>query len=208
MPQDLPADVRLPRPHALEEGLARSGRKWGELKIQAGCQVHLTHDVKAALDAQKPFVALYVGGMGSREKNFYNQLVRRYGFDDAAQEIQDLYLEGKKDEAMAAIPDDLIDTAMLVLRPEVAALSMSGSSVIVAVNALMLKRLRLPAPLEPSGGRLYFDGRPASFARSRSRRASPWRTTSASTGRARLAGRSGYRRDRENGPDPDRHRRA
>jgi alkanesulfonate monooxygenase SsuD/methylene tetrahydromethanopterin reductase-like flavin-dependent oxidoreductase (luciferase family) len=47
--------------------------------------------------------------MGSREKNFYNALVRRYGFDDAAQEIQDLYLDGKKDEAAAAIPPELID---------------------------------------------------------------------------------------------------
>ncbi len=57
----------------------------------------------------RPFVALYVGGMGSREKNFYNALVRRYGFEDAAQEIQDLYLDGKKEEAAAAIPPELID---------------------------------------------------------------------------------------------------
>ena len=51
------------------------------------------------------FFALYVGGMGSREKNFYNQLVRRYGFEAAAQEVQDLYLAGRKDEAAAALPD-------------------------------------------------------------------------------------------------------
>jgi alkanesulfonate monooxygenase SsuD/methylene tetrahydromethanopterin reductase-like flavin-dependent oxidoreductase (luciferase family) len=60
------------------------------------------------------FIALYVGGMGSRDRNFYNQLVCRYGFEDAAKEIQDLYLEGKKDEAAAAVPAELIDTITLV----------------------------------------------------------------------------------------------
>ena len=59
------------------------------------------------------FIALYVGGMGSREKNFHNQLVVRYGFEDAAREIQDLYLDGKKDEAAAALPADLIDLTAL-----------------------------------------------------------------------------------------------
>ena len=52
----------------------------------------------------RPFLALYVGGMGSREQNFYNQLVQRYGFEDAAREVQDLYLEGRKEEAAAALP--------------------------------------------------------------------------------------------------------
>jgi hypothetical protein len=52
--------------------------------------------------------------MGSRKKNFYNALVRRYGFDDAAQEVQDLYLDGKKDEAAAALPAELIDTVAIV----------------------------------------------------------------------------------------------
>ena len=61
----------------------------------------------------RPFIALYVGGMGSREQNFYNNLVQRYGFEQEAKEIQDLYLEGKREEAMAAIPDELIDTVSL-----------------------------------------------------------------------------------------------
>ena len=61
----------------------------------------------------RPFIALYVGGMGSRKQNFYNQLVCRYGFEAEAQTIQDLYLEGKREEAMAAIPDALIDTVSL-----------------------------------------------------------------------------------------------
>ena len=57
----------------------------------------------------RPMLALYVGGMGSRDKNFYNQLVQRYGFEDAAKKVQDLYLDGKKDEAAAALPAELID---------------------------------------------------------------------------------------------------
>jgi hypothetical protein len=58
-------------------------------------------------------LALYVGGMGSRKQNFYNQLVQRYGFEDAARGVQDLYLEGKKDEAASAIPPELIDLVSL-----------------------------------------------------------------------------------------------
>ncbi len=66
----------------------------------------------------RPFLALYIGGMGSRDKNFYNQLVGRYGFEDAAKRVQDLYLDGKKDEAAAAIPDELIDMVSLVGPPD------------------------------------------------------------------------------------------
>jgi hypothetical protein len=61
----------------------------------------------------RPILALYIGGMGSRKQNFYNQLVQRYGFEAAAQEVQDLYLEGKKAEAGEALPDELIDTVTL-----------------------------------------------------------------------------------------------
>ena len=93
----------------LEEGAARSGRSLDGFDIAPTVQVSIDDDVDRARDVMRPFVALYVGGMGSREKNFYNALVRRYGFDDAAQEIQDLYLDGKKDEAAAAIPAELID---------------------------------------------------------------------------------------------------
>ena len=93
----------------LEEGAARSGRSLDGFDIAPTVQVSIDDDVDRARDAMRPFVALYVGGMGSRERNFYNALVRRYGFEDAAQEIQDLYLDGKKEEAAAAIPAELID---------------------------------------------------------------------------------------------------
>ena len=75
--------------------------------------VFVTDDEEKARDAQRPYLALYVGGMGSRERNFYNQLVQRYGFEDAAREVQDLYLSGKREEAAAALPAELIDTVTL-----------------------------------------------------------------------------------------------
>jgi alkanesulfonate monooxygenase SsuD/methylene tetrahydromethanopterin reductase-like flavin-dependent oxidoreductase (luciferase family) len=75
--------------------------------------VRIDDDIDAARDAMRGYVGLYVGGMGSREKNFYNALACSYGFADAAREIQDLFLEGKKEEAMAAIPPGLIDATCL-----------------------------------------------------------------------------------------------
>ena len=80
--------------------------------------VFITDDLEGARDAMRPFIALYVGGMGSREQNFYNQLVQRYGFEDAARKVQDLYLEGKREEAMAALPDELIDMVALAGPPD------------------------------------------------------------------------------------------
>ena len=68
----------------------------------------------AARDLTRPFVGLYVGGMGSKKQNFYNQLMRRYGFEEDAEKVQDLYLAGKKEEAAAALPTDLIDLVSLV----------------------------------------------------------------------------------------------
>src|SRR3954452_14198792 len=94
----------------LEEGAQRAGRSLdGNFDIAPSVQVFISDDLEKARDALRPFIALYVGGMGSRKQNFYNQLVQRYGFEDAAREVQDLYLEGKKDEAAAALPGELID---------------------------------------------------------------------------------------------------
>jgi F420-dependent oxidoreductase-like protein len=98
----------------LDEGLARAGRTWGDLAIQASCPVNLTHDVKAALDAQKPFVALYVGGMGARSKNFHREMMARRGYPEAAARIQELFLAGRRDEAIAAVPDEYVDQAALI----------------------------------------------------------------------------------------------
>jgi F420-dependent oxidoreductase-like protein len=99
----------------LEEGAARNGGSLSEsFDIAPNVQVVIDDDVDRARDMLRYFIALYVGGMGSRERNFYNLLVQRYGFEEAAKEIQDLYLDGKKDEAAAAIPAELIDLVALV----------------------------------------------------------------------------------------------
>jgi F420-dependent oxidoreductase-like protein len=98
----------------LEEGAARSGRTLDDFDIAPTVSICIADDVDRARDSMRQYLALYIGGMGSRERNFYNALVCRYGFEDAAKEIQDLYLEGKKDEAAAAIPPELIDTITLV----------------------------------------------------------------------------------------------
>ncbi|WP_205698067.1 LLM class F420-dependent oxidoreductase [Conexibacter sp. SYSU D00693] len=98
----------------LEEGAAKVGRSLDGFDIAPTVQVRITDDQAGARDLARPFLALYVGGMGSRDKNFYNQLVQRYGFEAAAKEVQDLYLEGRKDEAAAALPDELIDLVSLV----------------------------------------------------------------------------------------------
>jgi F420-dependent oxidoreductase-like protein len=105
----------------LEEGFARAGNGKGfdDFDIAPTVNVFVTDDVESARDAMRPYVALYVGGMGSRKANFYNQLVQRYGFEDAAREVQDLYLEGKKEEAMAALPGELIDHISLCGPPGV-----------------------------------------------------------------------------------------
>jgi hypothetical protein len=70
-------------------------------------------DVKGFRDFARPMVALYVGGMGAKGRNFYNDLVCRYGFEKEAAEIQDLYLDGKKDEAAALVPDDLLEATTM-----------------------------------------------------------------------------------------------
>jgi F420-dependent oxidoreductase-like protein len=97
----------------LEEGRAKAGKTLEGFEMAPSVNVLISDDVEAARNAMRPILALYVGGMGSRDKNFYNQLMQRYGFEAAAKEVQDLYLEGKKDEAAAALPDELIDTTTL-----------------------------------------------------------------------------------------------
>ena len=82
--------------------------------VAPSVQVVVTDDLETGRDWVRPILALYVGGMGSRGQNFYNRLVRRYGYEDAAERIQGLYLEGKQREAIAAVPDELVDDVALV----------------------------------------------------------------------------------------------
>jgi alkanesulfonate monooxygenase SsuD/methylene tetrahydromethanopterin reductase-like flavin-dependent oxidoreductase (luciferase family) len=98
---------------SLRAGWERGGRSPESFDIAPTVTVRVDDDLDAARDAMRHYIGLYVGGMGSRSKNFYNALATSYGFGDAAREIQDLYLEGKKDEALAAIPAELIDAVSL-----------------------------------------------------------------------------------------------
>jgi F420-dependent oxidoreductase-like protein len=83
-------------------------------EIAATVSVLVGDDVEALRDALRPHLALYVGGMGAKGRNFYNALVRRYGFEAEAERIQELYLSGHRREAIAAVPDDLVDAVSLV----------------------------------------------------------------------------------------------
>ncbi|MFL5819034.1 MAG: LLM class F420-dependent oxidoreductase [Conexibacter sp.] len=97
----------------LQEGADRAGRSLDGFDIAPTVNVLVTDDLASGRDAMRPYLALYIGGMGSREQNFYNRLAVRYGFADAAKQVQDLYLEGKREEAGAALPDELIDLVTL-----------------------------------------------------------------------------------------------
>jgi len=85
-----------------------------DFEIAATASVFVGDDVPALLDALRPYVALYVGGMGAKGRNFYNSLVRRYGWEEEAEQIQELYLGGRQREAIAAVPDELVDAVSLV----------------------------------------------------------------------------------------------
>jgi F420-dependent oxidoreductase-like protein len=99
--------------NSLQEGASRAGRSLDGFDIAPTVNAFVSNDRELARNLMRPVLALYIGGMGSREQNFYNQLVQRYGFESAAAEIQDLYLDGKKAEAGEAIPDELIDVVSL-----------------------------------------------------------------------------------------------
>jgi F420-dependent oxidoreductase-like protein len=100
----------------LEQGFAKAGggKSLADFAVVASASVIVSDDVEKARAALKPGMALYIGGMGARDKNFYNDLTKRLGFEEAAARIQDLYLDGKKAEATAAVPDALVDAVHLV----------------------------------------------------------------------------------------------
>jgi alkanesulfonate monooxygenase SsuD/methylene tetrahydromethanopterin reductase-like flavin-dependent oxidoreductase (luciferase family) len=102
-------------PEALDAGRAKRDPSLGPLQITVGGMVAIGEgdDVVALRDLARPMVALYVGGMGAKGRNFYNDVVRRYGYEEEAEKIQDLYLEGRKAEAEALVPDDLLESMSL-----------------------------------------------------------------------------------------------
>jgi F420-dependent oxidoreductase-like protein len=99
---------------SLAKGAERAGRSLDELSICVYQTVVVTDDVEDGRDTMRPLLALYIGGMGSREKNYYNELFRRYGFEAEARRVQDLYLERRRDEAMAALTAEMIDLVTII----------------------------------------------------------------------------------------------
>ncbi|MGV9858902.1 LLM class F420-dependent oxidoreductase [Gordonia sp. NPDC003425] len=100
----------------LAEGFARPGarRTRDDFEVAATVQVAITDDVAATIDAYRPATALYVGGMGAKEKNFHADLYRRMGYGEVVDEIGSLFLAGRKAEALAAVPDEMVRETMIV----------------------------------------------------------------------------------------------
>lgn len=116
---------------ALAAGKAKRDPSLGDLQIYATPTLAIGDDVDHMLEWVKPHLALYIGGMGAKGKNFYNDLAVRYGYATEAETIQDLYLAGKKQEAAAAVPDELVRAVSLIgpagyIRERVAAFAESG----------------------------------------------------------------------------------
>jgi F420-dependent oxidoreductase-like protein len=125
---------------AIAKGEAKRDASLGELEIYAGPALAIGDDVEHMLEWIKPHLALYIGGMGARGKNFYNDLACRYGYEAEAKTIQDLYLDGKKQEAAAAVPDELVRAISLIgpegyVRERVAAFKEAGATTLT-VNAI------------------------------------------------------------------------
>ncbi|WP_433700428.1 LLM class F420-dependent oxidoreductase [Nocardiopsis sp. CA-288880] len=112
----IPEKADLVWGEALAEGRARRDPSLGGLEITAGGLLAIgeDEDTRKLLDLVRPMIALYVGGMGAKGKNFYNTVARRYGYEEAAELIQDLYLDGRKDEAAAAVPEEFVELTNLV----------------------------------------------------------------------------------------------
>ncbi len=143
----------------LEQGFARAGgaKSFDDFEIQASVHVEIEEDVQAALLRLKPREALYIGGMGHRDKNFHKEMMIRRGYADAAARIQELYLDGAKDEAAAAVPDEWVDAKALVgpparIKQRYAAWEESGATALTvrtkqdAAVDLMAEAARLDLP--------------------------------------------------------------
>jgi F420-dependent oxidoreductase-like protein len=122
---------------SLGKGNANRASDLDPLEVVAGGTVAIGEGLEHLRDRARPGIALYVGGMGARDRNFYNQLFRRYGFEKEAEEIQELYLAGKKDQAAAAVPKEFLDATSLIgpeswVRERVEAYAAAGVTILNA----------------------------------------------------------------------------
>ena len=168
----------------LAAGAADRSADLAPLEIVAGGLLAVGDDAASIRDLARPMIALYVGGMGARGRNFYNDLAWRYGFEAEAKEIQDLYLDGQKDEAAAAVPDGLLEAATICgpegyVRDRIAAFKEAG---VTSLNVTPLAE-DVPAPGHPAQG----------VGNARVSTAAPGVSCAASTARSRPRPRSGGR---------------
>jgi len=114
LPMGLPPEGVDAYREEFERGWAARGGRPPSFEVFSGCNVEITDDVAAAYDRARPLTAMYVGGMGSPTHNFHREAMARRGFPDAAARIQELWLAGRKQEAIAAVPDDYLEQGSLV----------------------------------------------------------------------------------------------
>jgi alkanesulfonate monooxygenase SsuD/methylene tetrahydromethanopterin reductase-like flavin-dependent oxidoreductase (luciferase family) len=122
---------------ALRSGRAKRDTSLGELDVMVGVSLAIGDDVEDRLEWAKPQLALYIGGMGAKGRNFYHNVATRYGFGEVADRIQELYLSGRKAEAIAAVPDDLVRNVSLIgpagfVRERIAAFAEAGVTTLLA----------------------------------------------------------------------------
>ncbi|MBG0829495.1 LLM class F420-dependent oxidoreductase [Planomonospora sp. ID67723] len=127
---------------SIAAGKAKRDPALGELDVIAQASLAIGDDVSGWLELGRPMAALYIGGMGAKGKNFYNDLARRYGYEKEAEQIQELYLSGKKDEAAALVPHELLESMSLIgsegfVRDRIQAMRESG---VTTINVAPLGR--------------------------------------------------------------------
>lgn len=125
---------------ALDAGLAKRDPQLGPLDVMVGASLAIGDNVDDRLAWVKPQLALYIGGMGAKTRNFYHNLATRYGFGEIANRIQELYLSGRKNEAIAAVPDELVRQVSLIgprgfVAERVAAFAEAGVTTLLATPA-------------------------------------------------------------------------
>ena len=122
---------------ALRAGTAKRDPELGELDVMVGVSLAIGDNVEERLNWAKPQLALYIGGMGAKGKNFYHNVATKYGFGEAADRIQDLYLSGRKAESIAAVPDELVRNISLIgprgyVKERIAAFAEAGVTTLLA----------------------------------------------------------------------------
>ena len=122
---------------ALRAGKAKRDSALGDLDVMVGVSLAIGENVEDRLQWAKPQLALYIGGMGAKGRNFYHNVATRYGFGEVADRIQDLYLSGHKSEAIAAVPDELVRSVSLIgprgyVRERIAAFAEAGVTTLLA----------------------------------------------------------------------------